>query len=82
MLESDEKQSDATDFVVDFRGGKYTQSQKGVVIDSVRARAVGSAAMGWCGKFGLSKSATFSLAMYGEPEATLLAFECARRLHF
>lgn len=53
-------------FTFTVRGGRWTLAHLGVAYDSFRAHAARAEAKDWCALYSLQKSATYSIALYGE----------------
>ena len=71
---------DTDHYVIKVRGGRWTQFFRSVPADSVMVQAKSQQALAFSQKFGLSKMATFSFALYGEHGADRLAQLWAHRM--
>ena len=72
---------DTLHYVITVRGGRWTQYFRSVPADSVMVQAKSKQALDFSQKFGLTKIATFSFALYGEHGADRLAQLWANRMH-
>jgi hypothetical protein len=72
----------STDFVVGFRGGKWTMAVKGTANDCVVGKAVTPEAMQWGRVTGYGQVASFAYTAYGEQDGTVLAAEWVHRAAF
>ena len=64
------------------RGGKWTLARKGVSFDCFLASSKSHAAAALCDQFGLARSGSFPIALYGEHEALLLGKSWPHRMEF
>ena len=64
------------------RGGTRQQKQKGVVVDHVQASAATPLASEWVEMYGMQKTASFSIHVYGERGAAELSLLWCRRMQF
>ena len=70
------------DFKTVVRGGSLKQKQKGVGIDHVQASASTPLAIEWVEMYGMQKTASFSIHLYGERGAAELSLLWCRRMQF
>ena len=70
------------DFKTCVRGGTRQQKQKGVVVDHVQASAATPLASEWVEMYGMQKTASFSIHVYGERGAAELSLLSCRRMQF
>ena len=70
------------DFKTCVRGGTRQQKQKGVVVDHVQASAATPLASEWVEMYGMQKTASFSIHVYGERGAAELSLLWCRRMQF
>ena len=71
-----------TDFRVFPRGGAWTLTSRGIVVDSWRAEASTADARAWCRLFSLQQSRTLSITRYQQHVALALANVWAHRMQF
>ena len=72
----------ADGFKTTVRGGAWAQQSRGVAFDSIRAEASGASATAWCRAHGLPRSATFTLAKFGERVCSALALAWSARMQY
>jgi hypothetical protein len=70
------------DFKTVLRGGSWKQKQKGVGIDHVQASASTPLASEFVDMYGMQKTASFSIHLYGERGAAELSLLWCRRMQF
>lgn len=64
-------------------GGAWTEENRGVLADGVKASARGKAAQVWCERYHIGKEKSFRFGRYGErPVAFLSDFWCSRMQYF
>ena len=64
---------DATNFVWLLRGGRFTSAKTGMTFDCFASSAKKGLPSDWCLAWGLTRSASFSIRLYGEETAFQLA---------
>jgi hypothetical protein len=74
--------ADTGAFTYTLRGGTWTHAHRGVAYDSFRALAANGQPQRFCANFGLAKTATFSIAKFGEEHCQALCKAWAHRMHF
>ena len=71
------------DFNITLTGGPAVMREHGLAFQAFKGLVrQGSPAELWCGQHGLAKSASFSLAMYGEQTARIMAHAWCHRMHY
>ena len=74
---------ESANFCTFIRGGRWTRKNRGVVCDTVATRAKAGLPADWADTYQLGRMHTFSIRLYTERGASMLALEVARRMeHF
>ena len=71
-----------SDFTVSLVGGAWSQKKFGKAYHAFKSAARRGDPEDWCGEYGLNKSASFEISLYGEPLAALLAQAWCHRLQY
>lgn len=76
------REEQGPNFLWTLRGGRWTAKHTGMAYDSFRAYAVAGNPATWCGLMSIVATATFSIRLYTEDGARMLADNWCHRMEF